>query len=122
MYVFMFFVSAYILLQVLSKKPDPDIEPEEEPEKEPDIDTLVMYTDQMEQYANLNPELYEEFIENLQLFKNTFDELYLYKAIAKLEVLSLYAKDDELLYDIAQKIGTTGEIMANVSKPRYLKR
>ena len=122
MYVFMFFVSAYILLQVLSKKPDPEPESDQEPDQEPDTDTLVMYTDQVEQYASLNPELYEEFIENIQLFENTFDELHLYQAIAKLEELSLYAKNEEHLYDIAQQIGTTGEIMANVSNPRYLKR
>jgi hypothetical protein len=86
-------------------------------------DPFSIYVNRVHQFSGLSPELYEKFLDNLQLFRETHQEEYLYKALSALEELSLHDVDGEFeeeCYELVHGIGSIGEKITGTLHPKYL--
>ncbi len=85
-------------------------------------DPFSIYVNRIHQFSHLSPELHEQFLTELDLFRETHKVEHLYKALLHLEELSLHDIDGEFeeeCYEIVKGIGSIGEKIAGTLHPKY---
>lgn len=90
--------------------------------KPPQIENLQNLKLELRPYSGLNPELYYRYVNNIEMFGQTYDEEFLYKAIEDAQELQLYGTDD--FQSTINKIAIEGERYIlqrnNYFTPKYL--
>ncbi len=75
--------------------------------KPPQIENLRDLKLELKPYSGLNPELYLRYVNNIELFGQSYDEEYLYKALEDAQELQLYGSED--FQSTINKIAIEGE-------------
>ena len=90
--------------------------------KKPEVENLRELKLKLKPYSGLHNELYLRYVNNIELFGQTKDEEFLYKALENAQELQLYGSEE--FQDVINTIAIEGErylIKTNISfVPRYL--
>ena len=90
--------------------------------KRPEVENLRELKLKLKPYSGLNKDLYLRYVNNIELFGESKDEIFLYKALDNAQELQLYGTED--FQDIINTVAIEGErylIKTNTSfVPRYL--
>lgn len=88
----------------------------------PEVENLRDLKLKLKPYSGLNRDLYLRYVNNIELFGESKDELFLYKALDNAQELQLYSSED--FQDVINTVAIEGErylIKTNTSfVPRYL--
>ena len=90
--------------------------------KRPEVENLRELKLKLKPYSGLNKDLYLRYVNNIELFGESKDEIFLYKALDNAQELQLYGTEN--FQDIINTVAIEGErylIKTNTSfVPRYL--
>lgn len=90
--------------------------------QKPQLENLRDLKLKLKPYSGLNPDLYLKYVNNIELFGQTHDEEFLYKALENAQDLQLYSSDD--FQDVINTVAIEGEryiLKTNISfTPKYL--